>query len=255
MDDYRSYKPAYDRDGFVVLPDFLSPTEVGELQARLDGYIRDRVPTVPPSHAFYHDRARPETLKQMQFMEKVDPWFEQYNHHPKWNALAEALLGEPIDRRGASWFNKPPGVEHPTPPHQDNFYAHYDPCSYLMIWVALDPVDDENGCLSYLPGSHLTGFRPHALTSVLGFSQGITDFGPKDEAVEVKIHLRPGGAVAHHGMAIHRAQPNRSPTRNRRAYAIGIMGVSCRVDAAAEAAHKQAVAEQHRKLGIKSGQA
>jgi len=188
----------------------------------------------------------------MQFMEKVDPYFQEYTRHPKWRRLGETLLGEPIMSVSPSWFNKPPLTDHPTPPHQDNYYARYDPCSYVMIWVALDPVDDENGCLSYLPGSHRIGFRPHSMTKVLGFSQGITDFGPADFAREVKIHLRPGGAVAHHGMAVHRANPNISPTRNRRAFAMGLMGVSCKVDEAAYAAHKREVALQHQKFAITS---
>ncbi len=252
MDNYQSCKKIFDRDGFVMVHDFLTKTEVGELQSHLARFIRERVPTLPDTHAFYQDKARPETLKQMQFMEKVEPYFLEYCQHPKWNALAETLLGEPIASRVPNWFNKPPLTDHPTPPHQDNYYARYDPCSYVMIWLALDDVDDENGCLSYIPGSHKGGFRPHSLSSVLGFSQGITDFGPKDEAIEVKIHLRPGGVVAHHGMAIHRANPNKSATRNRRAFAMGMRGVSCKVDEAAYAQHQKEVAEQHKKLGIKS---
>jgi len=251
MNDYQSYKNKFDSDGFVVVQDFLTKEELGELRSQLERYLRDRVPTLPGTHAFYQDKTRPETLKQMQFMEKVEPFFREYCGHPKWNAMAETLLGEPIASRSPSWFNKPPLIEHTTPPHQDNYYSRYDPCSYVMIWLALDEVDDENGCLSYVPGSHRGGFRPHALTSVLGFSQGITDFGPKDEAIEEKIHLRAGGAVAHHGMAIHRANPNKSPTRNRRAFAMAMMGVSCKVDEVAYAAHKKQVAEQHKRFGVK----
>jgi hypothetical protein len=52
-------------------------------------------------------------------------------------------------------------------------------------------------------------------------------------------------------MTVHRANPNKSATRNRRAHSMGFQGVSCRVDEAAYARHKQEVAEQHRKFAIK----
>ena len=90
--------------------------------------------------------------------------------------------------------------------------------------MALDPVDDENGCLRYVPGSHQRGFRPHNRSNVLGFSQGITDYGPDDLAHEMKIHLQPGDAVAHHGMTIHRAEPNRSQSRKPSGVRDGLSG-------------------------------
>jgi phytanoyl-CoA hydroxylase len=248
---YESEKRAFDRDGFVVVRQFLTNSELAELTGQLERYIRDVVPGLSDAHAFYHDRARPETLKQMQFMQ-VDPFFRDYTHHPKWKALAETLVGEPAVCESPEWFNKPPGVDHPTPPHQDNYYFNLQPPNVATIWLALDPVDDENGCLRYLPGSHRRGFRPHGRSNVLGFSQGITDFGPDDAAAEKKIHLAPGDAVAHHGMTIHRAEPNRSSGRNRRAFAMVFKGVSCRRDEASFARYQESAKKQHDQMGLKT---
>ena len=50
------------------------------------------------------------------------------------------------------------------------------------VWIALDPVDEENGCVRYVPGSH----------------------------------LQPGDVLVHHAMTIHRADGNTSD-RHRRA--------------------------------------
>ena len=248
---YQPEKQAFDRDGFVVLRQFLTDGELAELTGQLERYIRDVVPGLADAHAFYHDRARPETLKQMQFMQ-VDPFFRDYTHHPKWKALAEALVGESAGCESPEWFNKPPGVAHPTPPHQDNYYFNLQPPNVATIWLALDTVDDENGCLRYLPGSHQRGFRPHSRSNVLGFSQGITDFGPQDEAAERMIHLRTGDAVAHHGMTIHRAEPNRSQNRNRRAFAMVFKGVSCRRDEAGYARYHASAKTQHEQMGLKT---
>src|SRR5262249_27210755 len=153
--------------------------------------------------------SRPETLKQLQRM-GCDPYFAAYQHNPRWVAMAETLLGEPAAADQPEWFNKPPGSNHVTPPHQDNFYFCLTPPSVLTIWMAIDDVDTENGCLRYVTGSHRRGLRTHARSKILGFSQGITDYAPDDFSRERAIVLKPGDALAHHGMAIHRADANMS---------------------------------------------
>lgn len=248
---YQQAKRDYDQEGFVIVRQFLDANELAELRAELGRYIQDVVPTLSDAHAFFQDRARPETLKQMQHMQ-VDSFFNSYIQHHKWKTLAETLIGESAACESPEWFNKPPGVEHPTPPHQDNYYFNLQPPNVVTIWLALDHVDDENGCLRYLPGSHERGFRPHTQSKVLGFSQGITDYADADRAIERKIHLQPGDAVAHHGMTVHRAEPNRSADRNRRAFAMVFKGVSCRRDEAGFARYEQAYKQQHQQMGLKT---
>jgi phytanoyl-CoA hydroxylase len=246
-----SLKTDYDRDGFVIVRQLLSVDEFTELRSELDRYVRDVVPTLSDAEAFFEDKSRPETLKQIQHMQH-DPFFGKYVRHPKWGALAETLVGEPVACEGPEWFNKPPGTKHVTPPHQDNYYFCLSPPNVVTIWMALDEVDDENGCLRYVRGSHLRPIRPHARTNVLGFSHGITDYGDADRAAEVRIHLAPGDIVAHHGNTVHRADANRSPKRNRRAFAMVFKGVSCRRNAAAFARYMAAVKEQHQQMGLKT---
>jgi phytanoyl-CoA hydroxylase len=247
--DFSDLKPAYDRDGFVVVPRFLDDQELAELRAQLDRYIREVVPTLPPTAAFFQDRARPETLKQMQHMDG-DPFFRDYVRHPRWVALGEALVGEEARCAAPEWFNKPPGTEHVTPPHQDNFYFCLRPPHVTTLWLALDPVDEENGCLRYVTGSHLVGVRPHAPSRIVGFSQSISDYSEEDEARAVPVHLQPGDLVAHHGDTIHRAEANRSATRHRRAFAMVFKGVSCQRDEAAYERYLEALRSQHAAQGV-----
>jgi len=242
-------KANYDRDGFVVARQFLTADEFTELRANLDRYIGDVVPTLPATSAFFQDPSRPETLKQMQHMH-IDPFFLDYTRHPKWTQLAHTLVGEPAVCSSPEWFDKPPGTEHPTPPHQDNYYFCLRPSNVVTIWMALDPVDDENGCLRYVAGSHLRGIRPHGASKVLGFSQAITDYSEQDVAQSVTVHLQPGDVVAHHGETIHRAEANRSASRHRRAFAMVFKGESCQKDAAAYDRYEKALDNQHKTLGI-----
>jgi phytanoyl-CoA hydroxylase len=237
----------FDRDGFVVVRDFLSAEELSELRSELDRYILEVVPTLPTTHAFFDDPARPETLKQLQNM-GGDPYFEAYRKNPRWIQLASELLGEDCDVREPEWFNKPPGTEHATPPHQDNYYFCLRPPSVVTLWLALDPVDTENGCLRYVPGSHKKEIRNHSATKVLGFSQGIVDYSDDDRAQEMTIQLAPGDLVAHHGKTIHRAEANQSEARQRRAFAMVIRGVSCQRDDAAYAQYEAALKSQHEQV-------
>jgi phytanoyl-CoA hydroxylase len=225
-------KSTFDRDGFVVVRGFLEPVELELLRANLDRYIHEFVPALPAGDAFYVDRSRSETLKQLQRMGR-DPFFASYPRHAKWLALARELVGEEVEADQPEWFNKPPATDSPTPAHQDNYYFCLLPPHVVTIWLALDPVNEENGCLRYLPGSHRLGLRPHSRSQVLGFSQGITDYSSADRAKETAVCLEAGDVVAHHGETVHRAEANRSASRNRRAFAVVYRGASCRRDEAA----------------------
>jgi phytanoyl-CoA hydroxylase len=244
-------KDRFDRDGFVIVPSLLSAEDFTELVANLDRYIREVVPRLPDRDAFYVDKSRPETLKQLQHMEG-DEFFRDYGKHPAWLGLARSLLGEGVEAMSVEWFDKPPGTESPTPPHQDNYYFNLKPPSVVTVWLALDPVDEENGCLRYVAGSHRQGIRPHRRSGTLGFSQEVADYGPADASHEVMIRLQPNDAVAHHGETIHRADPNRSASRHRRAFAMVIRGASCRRDEEAFARYQAAVQAQHQDLGLKT---
>jgi phytanoyl-CoA hydroxylase len=250
--DYDHLKPAYDRDGFLIVKGFLPPNELKEVQDNLDRYIREVVPTLEDSFAFYDDKSKPETLKQMQHMH-VDQFFKEYSdNHPRWTALASAIVGEEATCDFPEWFNKPPKTNHPTPPHQDNYYFNLTPPNVMTIWVALDPVDEENGCLRYVPGSHLRGVRPHGRSNVLGFSQGITDYSQVDRDREVKAILQPGDATVHHGWTIHRAEPNTSQVRHRRSFALVFRGVSCQKDEVALQKYSESLKQQHAAMGLKT---
>ena len=201
--------------------------------------------------ALYQERERPEPLKQLQHMQ-VDSFFDDYRQNSRWKELAETLIGEEAFCEGPEWFNKPPNTAHPTPPHQDNYYFNLTPPNVLTIWLALDAVDRENGCLRYVRGSHINGARPHSRTSVLGFSQQISDYGEADRQQEVEIHLQPGDVAVHHGWTIHRAEPNSTAGRNRRSFAMVFKGVSCRRDEASFQRYQQSLESQHAQMGLNS---
>ncbi len=53
----------FQRDGFVVIRNFLPAAEFQLLTDNVNRFIRDVVPTLTDRDAFYDDRTKPETLK------------------------------------------------------------------------------------------------------------------------------------------------------------------------------------------------
>jgi phytanoyl-CoA hydroxylase len=213
--DMKKAKADFDRDGYVVLRQFLSPAEVSALQRELNRYVMEVAPKIPATDVMYENKENPETLKQLARIRQHDPYFADLIERPKWKGLAETLLADEAVPQELEWFNKPPVVGKPTPPHQDGYYFMLEPNEAVTMWLALDDVDEHNGCMRYIPGSHRMEMRPHGRTQILGFSQGISDYSDSDRAAEVPIDGRPGDLLVHHSMTIHRADANPSPRHRR----------------------------------------
>lgn len=238
------WKAQFDRDGFLALPQFLDQQELSELNSRLQHYVAEIVPILPRADVFYEDKANTATLKQMQRMEQHDSYFDRLLRGGKFEHVASLLLNDDAVPRGVEYFNKPSGKNTATPPHQDGYYFMLEPCEAVTFWLALDDVDEENGCLRYVAGSHQRGIRPHGRTQTLGFSQGITDFGtPDDVSHEVPCSAHPGDVLVHHACTIHRADPNRSENRQRRSLGLVYYAARAKPDQAALEAYQAKLTE------------
>jgi phytanoyl-CoA hydroxylase len=228
--DLQQRKKEFDRDGYIVIRGFLPADELAEFNRELNRYIAERVPQIPRTDVYYEDRNNPETLKQMARIKEHDPYFATLIDRPKWRGLAEELLADDVVPQELEWFDKPPNIGKFTPPHQDGHYFMLDPNEAATMWLALDPVDESNGCVRYIPGSHRKGLRPHGRTEVLGFSQGILDYGDADRKAEVPMVAEPGDLLVHHAVTVHRADGNPS-ARHRRSIGLIYYAARARQDA------------------------
>lgn len=113
------------------------------------------------------------------------------------------------------------------------------------MWLAMDDVDEENGCVRYVRGSHRLGMRSHGRSGTLGFSQYITDYPcPNDLRHEVAFPAKPGDLLVHHAITIHRADGNRSATRSRRALGFIYYSEQAVEDAQAAQRYQQQLAKE-----------
>lgn len=246
--NFESLRERFDEDGFVIVRGLYADAEFRELQLQLDRYVREVVPTLPKDAAFFDDYTKPETMRKMQSLHKHDAWFTKFMLEGQHVPLLEYFLRDKFSPQGIDWFDKLPCDTQATPAHQDGFYWCRKPNVACGLWIALDPVDRENGCLWYARGSHLKGIRPHGASGVLGFSQGLLNFDPKTVDA-VPIELAPGDAVAHSSATIHWTDTNRTP-RHRRAMATFCYGASTVLDEEAYARYKESLKAQLEKRGI-----
>ena len=237
---------AFARQGYAVIRSFMSPSEVEECLQNVGRYIAEVVPNLSPEEVFYEDRENPATLKQLQSMHLNDEWFENF-FRGRVHQCAREFLGGEVVGKNMQFFNKPPGASRPTPAHQDGFYFKLDPPLALTMWLALDPADEENGCVRYVEGSHLKGMRSHTLTNTLGFSQGISDFGSEDDkANEVALAAASGDLLVHDSMTIHRAEGNRAVGRQRRALGFIFYSVEAKEDSGAREKYRRQLSGQQK---------
>lgn len=135
-------------------------------------------------------------------------------------AMSRQLLGAKADLVFEHAIRKPPKIGAATAWHQDEaFYAAYTNYRAITVWMPLQDVSVENGCMLYVPGSHRDALLTHRS---IGGDPRIHGLEALDVPTEraVPCPLPAGGATFHDCRTLHCAGPNLS-AGPRRAYALG----------------------------------
>ncbi|MDL5510505.1 phytanoyl-CoA dioxygenase family protein [Arenibacter sp. M-2] len=232
------------RDGYILFPKFLKLDEIELVNKKIQEFIRTKVSAMPATEVYYEDIDHKDTLKQLQKLFDYDPFFFDMVFGSRFEKLASVLLDDNVVGKNMQYFNKPSRIGKPTPPHQDGYYFMLTPNEAVTMWMPLEPVDEENGCIRYVKSSHMYGIRSHGRTGTLGFSQGIMDFGcPNDIANEVFFPTQPGDLLVHHSLTIHRADGNPSE-RTRKALGFIYYAEKAKEDKAAHETYAQHLAKE-----------
>ncbi len=235
---------AYARDGFAVLPDFVSVADCEALRARaaelVAGFDRGTAPTAfstrDQAHArdryfrdsggdirfFVEEEATGQLNKIGHALHDLDPVFDRFSRQPRLAALADQLgLKSPLLLQSMYLF-KQPHVGAEVGWHQDATYLRTDPPSVTGFWIALDEADRDNGCLIALPGAHRGPLREW-----FGYRDGdlvtrTLDATPWPDVEPVALEVRRGTLIVLHGLLPHASTPNRS-SRSRHAYSLHLI--------------------------------
>ncbi|HET6487331.1 MAG TPA: phytanoyl-CoA dioxygenase family protein [Spirochaetia bacterium] len=164
------------------------------------------------------NRSEKKMLQIMQMCER-NLHFRKLVYNDAILDVIEDLMGPNIQLFHDQALYKPAHHGGPVHWHQDNAYWRCSPATLISCWLTLDDVDEQNGAMQLIPGTH-TSLLDHAKAKQSDLLLDITE--QIDASKAVVVDLPAGGAMFHHCQTFHYTAPN-TTDRQRRAFAIHFM--------------------------------
>ena len=163
------------------------------------------------------DDGEQDPLKRYPRMFNMHHWDEvsrQWLLHERTRHCLTAMLGqEPYAIQTMLYF-KPPGSRGQAL-HQDQYYLRARPGTSIAAWMALDPIDEANGCLQLVPETHeLPLLCPVEADKQESFTTIAVPLPP--DLQPIPMRLEPGDVLFFNGQLIHGSFPNTTTDRFRR---------------------------------------
>ena len=235
----------YQRDGFLIIPDFKSADQIAALRRRAEEIVDAFDPTKSRAIFTTKDQARASDdwflgsdntvrcffeeeafgpdgqLRQAKAlsinkighaMHDLDPVFHAFTRDPKLAAVARGLGLEQAQVWQSMYIFKQPGIGGEVRWHQDATFFDNDPITVTTFWFALEDATVDNGCLWAEPGGHRGPLRERFLRVGDTITMEKLDSTPwPDNSTAVPLEARAGTLVCFHGLLPHYSAPNRSP--------------------------------------------
>jgi phytanoyl-CoA dioxygenase PhyH len=192
----------FKQNGFLILHELAPQRDLEQVRVILDSLFEQ---TDRECGVLDHALDRAPQLKDSLVFQSCERIAKQVLGPSAAVSFDQALYKPPYERDDTRW-------------NQDQaFQGQYRPMNTLHFWIPLQPVTELNGCLHFIPGSHLLGLLPHYQCRV-GDPFALTPrYLPAVDAVACPLNL--GDATCHLPLTLHRALPN-STGSMRRAWAL-----------------------------------
>jgi phytanoyl-CoA hydroxylase len=203
----------YRENGYLVVANVLSGAEVAELRRITDEFVENARSRTSHDDIYDLEDSHSAAEPRVRRIKTPHQWHESYARmvaHPGILEVLKQLWGPSI-RFDVSKLNlKAAGYGAPVEWHQDwAFYPHTND-DLAAVGIMMDDVDDANGPLMVLPGSHLGPIFDHHDDE--GFFCGAIDpgRGEVDFSRAVKLTGPAGSITVHHARTVHGSATNTS---------------------------------------------
>ena len=214
----------YCRDGQLTPAWRLAPQRLAAMRASLSALLEARPDVRPDFIALPHvPWSGPGGLE-------IARAFFDYVTDPSLLDVVEQVIGPDIVLWASAIFCKPATTGLEVPWHQDGQYWPIRPRATVTVWIALDDVNVDNGCMRVIPGSHLLGEFSHEVSERedLVLNNVLSDTR-LDLSRQRNIELEAGQISLHDVQLVHGSEANTSG-RRRAGFAVRYMPSSSHYD-------------------------
>ncbi|MEP6706742.1 MAG: phytanoyl-CoA dioxygenase family protein [Pyrinomonadaceae bacterium] len=247
-------------DGFLVLPDFVSPASCAALRVRAEKLVESFDPREAVSifstreqtrtsdayflesgdkirFFFEEDAFSPDgTLKQSKegsinkighALHDLDPVFDRFSRTPEIAQLIKDLGIERPLLLQSMYIFKQPNIGGEVTCHQDATFLYSEPPHVIGLWFAVEDATLENGCLWVIPGGHKLGLKSRFVRPPDGGARfEMQDETPWPVDAAAPLEVSGGSLIVLHALLPHMSRANRS-AKSRHAYTLHVMDGSC----------------------------
>jgi ectoine hydroxylase-related dioxygenase (phytanoyl-CoA dioxygenase family) len=207
---------AYRERGFVVAPGGVAPDALAALRAQLDAWIEEsrghakNYGTTENGKARFdleegHSAERPR-LRRVMNPADVSEAYETAIRDAPFVDMTAQLIGPDVKFHHCKLNIKLPGMETRVDYHTDHAFEPHTNTDMLTVLLLLDDMNEANGCLRIVPGSHRAFYDHFDGDRFVGAVR--PDLAERLAAESVPIEGRAGDVCLMHCMALHGSGPN-----------------------------------------------
>jgi Phytanoyl-CoA dioxygenase (PhyH) len=216
---------AFRRDGFLLVKGLSSEEELASLRVLFDRMFSERRGWETGDLFDMIGLDSPEqelALPQLVRTSRYEPLLRQTKLASNARSIAEQLLGPKLKNDLEHAILKPAFNGAATPWHQDDAFHPKGSgiLESISIWMPLQDVTVESGCMMYIRGSNQGPLYPHRSPHNDPRIHGLETISPPDMTNCVAVPMRAGDAVIHLSRTLHGAGVN-TTDQPRRAYILG----------------------------------
>src|ERR1043166_4011670 len=192
----------YEENGYLAGIRMLDAAQVERLRAELQELSNPEHPRRDLWYEFHSNESRDPSRALFHALGawRIAPGFHDLLWNPRFTVAASQLLGGAVRFWHDQLFCKPARHGGVVAWHQDySYWTRTTPLAHLTCWIGLDDSTRENGCVHYVPGSHLWPDLP--VTGLAGDMDAIRSVLSEEQKElfrPVAIELKAGECSFHH---------------------------------------------------------